>query len=111
MAKCFEAQGNLAGALKSYEDSLAIAGRLAKADPSNTHWQEGLSVIYIALGDVLLAQGDLAEAAKSYQDSLATAEAPGLKRIPAMPTGNAVSSPTSTGSATSFGCKAILPVR
>jgi eukaryotic-like serine/threonine-protein kinase len=29
------AQGDLAGALKSYNDSLAIAERLANSDPSN----------------------------------------------------------------------------
>ena len=38
------AQGNLAEALKSYQDSLAIADRLAKADPGNAGWQRDLSV-------------------------------------------------------------------
>ena len=32
-------QGDLPGALKSYRDDLAIAERLAKADPSNAGWQ------------------------------------------------------------------------
>ena len=68
------AQGNLAEALKAYQDSLAIADRLAKADPSNAGWQRDLSVSYDKVGDVLVAQGNLAEALKSYQDSLAIAE-------------------------------------
>ena len=39
------AQGKLAEALKSYRDSLAIAERLAKADPGNAGWQRDLSVL------------------------------------------------------------------
>ena len=38
------AQGNLPAALKSYRDDLAIAERLAKADPGNAGWQRDLSV-------------------------------------------------------------------
>ena len=52
------AQGDLPGALKSYRDSLAIAERLAKADPGNAGWQRDLSVSYSKIGDVLVAQGD-----------------------------------------------------
>ena len=52
-----EAQGNLAEALKSYQDSLAISERLAKADPSNAGWQRDLSVSYNKVGDVLLDAG------------------------------------------------------
>ena len=33
------AQGNLAEALKSYRDGLAVADRLAKSDPENVDWQ------------------------------------------------------------------------
>jgi hypothetical protein len=39
-----EAQGNLAGALKSYSDDLAIADRLAKSDPGNAGWQYDLGI-------------------------------------------------------------------
>ena len=39
------AQGDLAGALTSYRDSLAIAERLAKSDPGNAGWQRDLSVL------------------------------------------------------------------
>ena len=65
------AQGDLAGALKSYNDSLAIRDRLAKSDPGNAGWQRDLSVSYERAGDVQVAQGDLAGALKSYNDSLA----------------------------------------
>jgi tetratricopeptide (TPR) repeat protein len=64
-------QGDLAGALKSYQDGLAIADRLAKQDPGNAGWQRDLSVSYDRIGDVQRAQGDLAGALKSYQDGLA----------------------------------------
>jgi hypothetical protein len=37
-------QGDLAGALTSYRDSLAIAERLAQSDPGNAGWQRNLSV-------------------------------------------------------------------
>ena len=69
-----QAQGNLDEALKSYQDSLAIRDRLAKADPSNAGWQRDLSVSYEKVGDVLQAQGNLDEALKSYRDSLAIAD-------------------------------------
>ena len=64
------AQGDLAGALKSYRDSLVIADRLAKSDPGNAGWQRDLSVSYDKVGDVQVAQGDLAGALTSYRDSL-----------------------------------------
>ena len=38
------AQGKLDAARKAYEQSLAIAERLAKADPSNSGWQRDLVV-------------------------------------------------------------------
>ena len=57
------AQGDLAGALKSYRDSLAIIERLAQSDPGNAGWQRDLSVSYIKVGDVQTAQGDLARRA------------------------------------------------
>ena len=61
------AQGDLAGALKSYRDGLAISDRLAKSDPGNAGWQRDLSVSYDKVGDVQVAQGDLAGALKSYR--------------------------------------------
>jgi hypothetical protein len=53
------AQGDLARALKSYRDGLAIFDRLATSDPSNTMWQRELSVAYSMVGGVQLAQGEL----------------------------------------------------
>ena len=65
------AQGQLAEALQVYRDSLAIAERLAKADPANAGWQRGLSVAYDKVANVLVAHGQLAEALQVYRDSLA----------------------------------------
>ena len=68
------AQGNLADALKSFRDGLAISERLATADPGNAGWQRDLSVSYARIGDVLVAQGNLADALKSFRDGLAISE-------------------------------------
>ena len=68
------AQGDLPGAVKSFRDGLAIADRLAKADPGNAGWQRDLSVSYERIGDVLSAQGNLPEALNSFRDGLAIAE-------------------------------------
>ena len=68
------AQGDLAGALKSYRDSLAIREKLSKQDPGNAEWQRDLSVGYNNVGKVQSAQGDLAGALKSFNDALAITE-------------------------------------
>lgn len=68
------AQGDLAAALKSFQESLAIRDRFAKADPGNAEWQRLLSVSYERVGDTLVAQGNLAEALKSFQAGLATVD-------------------------------------
>jgi tetratricopeptide (TPR) repeat protein len=65
------ARGDLAGALQSYNDGLAIANRLAKSDPSTAGWQRNLSVSFDKVGDVQSVQGDLAGAVNSYNDGLA----------------------------------------
>jgi eukaryotic-like serine/threonine-protein kinase len=58
-------QGDLAAALASYQASLAIAERLAKADPGNAGWQRDLSWSYSRLAKVRAQQGDHAgDAAK-----------------------------------------------
>jgi hypothetical protein len=44
---------------------LAIADRLAKADPNNAGWQRGLFVSHERV--VLVAQGNLLEALKAYR--------------------------------------------
>jgi hypothetical protein len=47
-----EAQGDRAGALSSYRSALAIAERLARADPANADWQRDLMLCYIKLNRV-----------------------------------------------------------
>jgi tetratricopeptide (TPR) repeat protein len=68
------AQGDLAGALKSYRDGLAIRERLAMSDPGNADWQRDLSAAHCFVGDVQLAQGDLGAALNSFQAYRATME-------------------------------------
>ena len=65
------AQADLAAALASYREGLAIGERLAKSDPGNTDWQDDLAVSYMKLGEVQMAQGDLASALKSYRGGFA----------------------------------------
>ena len=65
------AQGDLAGALKSYDGSFVMIARLTKSDPSNAEWQRHMSVSYNKLGNVQVARGDLAGALTSYRDGLA----------------------------------------
>ena len=67
-------RGALRLALDAYSSGLAIADRLAKADPGNAGWQRDLSVSYSKIGEVLVAQGNLPEALKTYRDSLAIAD-------------------------------------
>ena len=71
---CRSRRADLAAALTSYQASLAIADRLAKADPSNVEWQRNLSVAHSRIGDVQVARGDLAAALTSHQASLAIAD-------------------------------------
>ncbi len=68
------AQGDIAGALKSYRDSLVITEKLSKQDPGNVDWQRDLSVSYEKIGDVQSDQDDLAGALKSHGDSLVIRE-------------------------------------
>jgi tetratricopeptide (TPR) repeat protein len=65
------AQGDLAGARGAYEEGLAIARRLASADPSHAERQRDGSVSLNNSGDVLRAQGDLAGALARYDEGLA----------------------------------------
>ena len=56
------AQGKGEEALAAYRDSLAIAERLARADPANAGWQRDVAVSQFRLGVFALRSGDLAEA-------------------------------------------------
>jgi hypothetical protein len=51
------AQGNLPTALMSYQASLGIAERLAKADPDNAGWQRDLALGYGRVATVEAQQG------------------------------------------------------
>ena len=53
-----QAQGDLAAALTSYEADLAIAERLAEADPGNAEWQRDLALGYGRVALIELRQGD-----------------------------------------------------
>ncbi len=68
------AAGHLHAARKSFEQSLAIAERLAKADPNNSEWQRDLSVSYNKVGGVLARQNQRQEALQYLQKSLAIRE-------------------------------------
>ena len=57
-----EAQGDLAGALKSYNDGLAIFERLAKAHPGNAGWQRDLAMSFARLALAHKQSGDRAKA-------------------------------------------------
>ncbi len=63
-------RGNLAAALRTFQDSLAATQRLAKTDPTNREWQRDLSVSHNRIGDVQRRQGDAPAALSSYQAGL-----------------------------------------
>ena len=46
-------QGKPAEALKSYQESVAIAERLAKSDPDSAAWQRDMSAAYDEIGNAL----------------------------------------------------------
>jgi hypothetical protein len=51
-------QGNLPEALTSYQGSLAIRDRLAKADPGNAGWQRDVAVSHAKLASFYRRQGE-----------------------------------------------------
>ena len=71
------AQGNLTAALDAYNASLAIAERLAEADPGNAGWQRDLSVSHNKIvATCIRAQGNLTAALDAYNASLAISRTP-----------------------------------
>jgi hypothetical protein len=52
------AQGNLPGALEAFRRSLAMAERLAAADPGNMEWQRDLAVSHYKLAGLARQHGD-----------------------------------------------------
>jgi tetratricopeptide (TPR) repeat protein len=61
---------DLSAALTSYQASLAIRDRLAKADPGNAGWQRDLSVSYEKIGDVHTDRGDTLQAIAAFDRAL-----------------------------------------
>ena len=59
-------QGNFAEAQKSYQDSLAVADRLAKVDPENADLQRDLAMSQGRVANVLAKQGDVLRALDKY---------------------------------------------
>ena len=65
------ASGDLAGARKHFEESLAIARKLSRSNPSSAAARRRVSVSLHQLGDVERDSGDLAGARKHFEESLA----------------------------------------
>ena len=81
------AQGDLAGALKAYEESLAIRERLAKLQPANADWQRDLAITYARIAWVLTQRGEKAAALKQFRQGRAILvalieKAPGNAQLP-----------------------------
>ena len=68
IANVQRARGNLDAALEAYQDSLAIAEKLAAQDPSNAEWQRDLSVSFERIGAEHYARGNLDAALEAYED-------------------------------------------
>ena len=79
------AQGDLAGALKSYRGSFTIAERLARVG-----WHRELSVAYEKIGDVQMAQGDLAGGREVVLKTASPSDITCHKTIPATLTHHAI---------------------
>jgi hypothetical protein len=58
----FRSQDNLAAALENYRIALALAERLANADPANFAWQRELALSHGRIGMVLARQGSQRDA-------------------------------------------------
>ena len=55
VGRVLQAQGDLTGALELFYKGLEIAKGLARADPSNAHWQRDVSMSHEKVGGVLQA--------------------------------------------------------
>ncbi len=63
-------RGDLAGALGSYNDALAIQRQLVNGDVKNAQWQRDLSVSLIRIADALKLKGTIESALPNYRESL-----------------------------------------
>lgn len=68
------ARGNLPEALKSFRDSLAIADRLAQADPDNAGWQRDVAVSNERIGDMHAREGRSDDAIAAFERALTAYE-------------------------------------
>ena len=64
-------QGNLAEALKSFQESLAIRQRVAKADPANALRQRDLALSHGNVAAALAQQGETDQAVAEYRKARA----------------------------------------
>jgi tetratricopeptide (TPR) repeat protein len=79
VGRVLEAQKDLVGALKAYQEELTNAKLLSEKDPKNTRYHVDLVVAYERVGDVLQAQNDLAGALAAYRNEAAAARDPNSK--------------------------------
>jgi tetratricopeptide (TPR) repeat protein len=63
------AQGQLPDAMKVFRDGLAIAERLAKADPGNAGWQRDLAVSFGLVAKIEQRSGEMEKARQGYQNA------------------------------------------
>jgi tetratricopeptide (TPR) repeat protein len=71
-----QAQGDLAGALKSYQASLAIRQRLVALGPSNKQWQDDLQFVIARIGGLaynFLFAHDFAKALQAADQAISLA--------------------------------------
>jgi len=62
-----QARADSTGALKAYEESLALAESLVRSDPQNPVWQLGLGTSHFYVGDIKRRRGDLDSALRHFQ--------------------------------------------
>ncbi len=63
-------QGDLPGALTTFQRAQAIDLKLTQLDAANSEWQRTLSISHERIGDVLQAQGDFSRARTSFRKCL-----------------------------------------
>ena len=62
-----QAKGDLASAIESYRESLALIEQVVARDPQNATWQLGLGTAHFYVGDAMRMQGDLDGALQHFQ--------------------------------------------
>jgi eukaryotic-like serine/threonine-protein kinase len=72
MGDLYRAEARVHDARTCFEESLSIRRRLAAKSASNDDWAQGLSFLYVRIGDLDM-DGDLAAAQMNYEKSLAIA--------------------------------------